>query len=109
MSVLYLVLLLCALGFMVALDRRYALVFWRDARRAAVVTAAGLAFFLVWDVSGIAFRIFSVGEKALMTGVLIGPQLPLEEVFFLLFLCYLTMVLVMGARRVLIRRKGGAP
>jgi hypothetical protein len=26
-----------------------------------------------------------------MTGVLLGPELPLEEVFFLILLCYMTM------------------
>ena len=34
------------------------------------------------------------------------PELPLEELVFLLFLCELTMVLVLGARRVLDRAEG---
>ncbi len=31
-----------------------------------------------------------------MTGVMVGEQLPLEEAFFLFFLCYQTMILVTG-------------
>ena len=36
-----------------------------------------------------------------MTGVVLAPQLPLEEPFFLLFLCYLILLLVTGTRFVL--------
>jgi hypothetical protein len=39
-----------------------------------------------------------------MTGVVLAPEFPLEEVFFLLFLCYLTLVLVVGAQALLSRR-----
>jgi hypothetical protein len=38
-----------------------------------------------------------------MTGLMLAPELPLEELVFLLFLCELTMVLVLGAQRVLDR------
>lgn len=31
-----------------------------------------------------------------MTGIMISPQLPLEEAFFLFFLCYQTMILING-------------
>lgn len=101
MSILYLFVLLGAIGCMVLLDRRFRLVFWRDARRGALVGAIGLAFFVAWDLVGIALGIFSRGETQISTGILIAPQFPLEELFFLAFLCYLAMVLVMGARRIL--------
>jgi lycopene cyclase domain-containing protein len=91
MGFLYLAALLVALVGMVMLDRRFSLFFWRDARRAAIVLAVGLAFFLVWDLQGIRLGIFFRGETTLMTGWQWAPQLPLEEPFFLLLLCYLTM------------------
>lgn len=106
MSFLYLATLLVALGCMALIDLRFRLFFWRDARRAAIVLAAGVVFFLLWDLSGIGLGIFFRGETAIMTGVLLAPELPLEEPFFLLFLCYLTMVLITGAERVLSRREG---
>ncbi|WP_349902369.1 lycopene cyclase domain-containing protein [Parafrigoribacterium humi] len=105
MSFLYLATLLVAIGCMALIDHRFRLFFWRDARRAAIVLAAGLVFFLVWDFFGIGLGIFFRGETAIMTGVLLAPELPLEEPFFLLFLCYLTMVLIAGVERVLSRRK----
>ncbi|NEN06053.1 lycopene cyclase domain-containing protein [Diaminobutyricibacter tongyongensis] len=103
MSILYLLSLLGALGCMVLLDRRFRLFFWRDAWRATVVGVIGLVFFVVWDLLGIALGIFARGEAPISTGVLIAPELPIEELFFLAFLCYLTMILIAGARLVLDR------
>ena len=104
MSVLYLLTLLLSLGGMTVLDWRFHLFFWRSPRRAALVLGIGVLFFLGWDLLGIGLGIFYRGETALMTGVQLAPELPLEEVFFLTFLCYLTMILVQGARRLLERR-----
>ncbi|MGN6427375.1 MAG: lycopene cyclase domain-containing protein [Leifsonia sp.] len=103
MTLLYLAALLLALGAMVLLDRRFRLVFWRDTRRAAIVLAIGLVFFLAWDAAGIAFGVFARGASTYLSGVDIAPELPLEEVFFLTFLCYLTLVLLSGSRAVLDR------
>ena len=99
MTLLYLVALLIALTGMIVLDRRFRLFFWNDARRAAVVLLAGVAFFLVWDFAGVGGGIFFRGETSFMTGLQIAPEIPLEEVFFLTLLCYLTMNLVNGFSR----------
>jgi lycopene cyclase domain-containing protein len=90
-SVVYLAALSVSIFGMVMLDRRFRLFFWDDARRAAVVLAAGVALFLVWDLLGIGLGIFFRGQTPFMTGVLLAPELPLEEVFFLTLLCYLSM------------------
>jgi lycopene cyclase domain-containing protein len=90
-SFLYLAGLLVSLAGMVVLDRRFRLFFWRSAWRAAIVLAVGLTFFLVWDLQGIRLGIFFRGETSFMTGWQWAPQLPLEEPFFLLLLCYLAM------------------
>lgn len=104
MSILYLAVLLVAIGCMLLLDRRFALFFWRDARRAAIVLVAGVLFFLAWDLFGIGLHVFARGGSPLMTGIVLAPELPLEEVFFLAFLCYVTMILISGAGRMLARR-----
>ena len=91
MTLLYLAALLVALLGMVVLDRRFALFFWRDARRAAVVLAVGVLFFFVWDVAGVGNGIFFRGETSFMTGLQVASEIPLEEIFFLTLLCYLTM------------------
>ena len=91
MGLLYLAALLVALTGMVMLDRRFALFFWADARRAAIVLIAGIAFFVVWDLFGIGLGIFFRGETSFMTGLQVAPELPVEELFFLTLLCYVTM------------------
>jgi lycopene cyclase domain-containing protein len=91
MPFLYLAALLVALAAMVLLDRRFRLFLWRDVRRAVIVLVVGLAFFLLWDLQGIRLGIFFRGETSFMTGVQLAPELPLEEPFFLLLLCYLAM------------------
>lgn len=91
MAILYLVALLIALTGMVVLDRRFELFFWRAARRATIVLVIGVLFFLTWDSLGIELGIFFRGETSFMTGLVIAPELPVEELFFLALLCYLTM------------------
>ena len=104
MSLIYLGALLVSLAGMVLLDLRFRLFFAVAPARAAIVLAAGIAFFLVWDLAGIGAGIFFRGNPGLLTGILIAPELPLEEVFFLALLCYLTMNLYRWLRRRLQRR-----
>jgi lycopene cyclase domain-containing protein len=104
-SVLYLAAVLVSLAGMVVLDVRYRLFFARDPRRATIVLAAGILFFLAWDLAGIGLGIFFRGGSALVTGIVLAPELPLEEVFFLALLCYLTMNVFAGAMTVLERRR----
>ena len=99
MSFLYLGALLVSIAGMVVLDRRFRLFFWVAPRRAAIVLVAGLVFFLAWDVAGITLGIFFRGNPGLLTGVLLAPELPLEELFFLTLLIYTTMNAYAAARR----------
>lgn len=105
MGVVYLAALLLSLGCMLLLDWRFRLFFWRDAVSAAVVTAVGLVFFLIWDIAGIASGIFFRGDGMIATGLVLAPELPLEEPIFLLFLVVCTMIIYTGAERVLTRRR----
>ena len=98
MGALYLVALGISLFGMAMLDRRFTLFFWRDAGRAFVTLLIGVVFFLIWDIVGIDAGVFFRGETSFMTGIQIAPELPLEEVFFLTLLCYLTMNLLAAAR-----------
>ncbi|ANP72502.1 lycopene cyclase domain-containing protein [Cryobacterium arcticum] len=100
-GVLYLLALLVSLTGMVVLDRRFGLFFWRAPVVAAAVLAIGVAFFLAWDLWGIGAGIFYRGETDFMTGLQLAPELPVEEVFFLTFLCYLFMNALQGVRMLL--------
>ena len=105
MGFVYLGALLVAIGCMLLLDRRFRLFFWRDPLAAAIVTAVGTAFFLAWDVFGIALGIFLRGDGAIATGILLAPELPIEEPVFLVFLVLCTMVLYSGSLRLLAARR----
>jgi lycopene cyclase domain-containing protein len=88
---LYLIGLLVALIGMVVLDLRFRLFFARAPRRAAIVLVLGVAFFLAWDLAGVGLHIFFPGGSGWLLGVQLAPEVPLEELFFLMLLCYLTM------------------
>ncbi|MFW6599347.1 lycopene cyclase domain-containing protein [Propionibacteriaceae bacterium Y2011] len=108
MNVVYLAVLCALIGCMVLLDRRFGLVFWRNARHGWLLLVIGVLFFGLWDLAGIGLGIFFRAPTTLMTGVLLAPELPLEELFFLVFLCYLTLVLYAGSLRLVGRRDGAA-
>ena len=107
MNLLYLAGLLVSLSGMVVLDVRFRLFFAHSWWRAAIVMAVGIAYFLVWDLAGIAAGIFFRGNPELLTGVLLAPELPLEEFFFLALLCYTVMNSYGAVTRLLARRREG--
>ena len=84
----YLGALLVALAGLATLDWRHRLAFWSDPRRAAVCVGVAVVFFLLWDLAGLALGIFARGASPHMTGVLLAPELPVEEVVFLTLLSY---------------------
>ena len=97
----YVTILLAVLVCMALCDWRWKLAFFLDARRAAVRSAAVVAAFLVWDALGIATGSFFRGGSSYMTGVVLAPEMPVEEPIFLFFLTYLTINLTTGARLLL--------
>lgn len=92
-SLTYLATLLLALAGMGLVDRRWRLVLWSDPRRAVLVLAAGMVLFLAWDLVAVGQGFYRKGGTSLMTGIEIADEVPLEELFFVLFLCYVTLVL----------------
>lgn len=102
---IYLLALIASLVGLVLLDRRHTLVFFRDWLAGAVAIATGVVFFLVWDLFGIANGIFFRGESEALTGLLLAPELPLEEVLFLTVLCYSTLESFLGLGRFVHKRR----
>ncbi len=90
---LYLLALLLSLAGIAALDRRHRLYLWAAPIRASITLGSGLAFFISWDVWGIAGHSFYRGESPHLIGLNLGPEFPIEELGFLTLLCYTTMVL----------------
>lgn len=105
---IYLAAILASAAGVLLLDRRWRLAAWSEPGRTALAVGIGTAFFLVWDAVGIAAGVFVKGDSPLLIGIDLAPHLPLEEPFFLAFLCYLALVAWAGARRVLPRRTADA-
>lgn len=99
MSVLYLAGLLVALAGLIVLDWRLGLFLFDAPLRAAALLGIGVAGFLAWDLAGIGLGIFFEGDRRLLTGIDVAPQVPLEELFFLLLLCLTTMEAFTAALR----------
>jgi len=94
-SHLYLLALLVSLAGVATLDRKYKLALFRLPKAALATMAVPYLTLLVWDVVGIAKGIFYEGESSLISkGWELGPNFPLEELFFLALLCYTTLVVV---------------
>lgn len=88
----YLAALLVSLGGLAALDRAHRLAFWVDWRRTALCLGIGVVGFLLWDGAGLALGIFARGDSPHMTGLLLAPELPVEEALFLTLLCYVALL-----------------
>lgn len=106
-GLVYLGALAVSLGGLAVLDRRFRLAFWADWRRAALTVGLGVVGFLLWDVAGLVLGIFARGESPWMTGLLLAPDLPVEEAVFLTLLCYNALLVWRGAERVLAARRAG--
>lgn len=105
---LYLAAILVSTAGVAALDARFRLAAWQHPTRTLVAVAIGTLFFLAWDAAGIALGIFVKGDSPALVGIDLAPHLPLEEPFFLAFLCYLALVVAGGVSRWLSRREGSA-
>jgi lycopene cyclase domain-containing protein len=106
---LYLAAILVSAAGVATIDWRFRLAAWRTPGRTAAAVAIGTAFFLIWDAAGIALGIFVKGDSPALVGIDLAPHLPLEEPFFLAFLCYLALVVWSGADRLATRYRAPLP
>jgi lycopene cyclase domain-containing protein len=100
----YLASLLISIAGLTALDFRSKLAFFSAPLRATITMVIGVVFFLLWDVAGIALGIFFRGDSPFLSGWQLAPELPIEELFFLIVLCYSTLLVFLAARNRLARK-----
>lgn len=93
MQFAYLTALVVSLAGLAFLDWRYRVAAFDQPRRSLLTVGIGVGFFLLWDAVGIGLGIFFRGDGPYMTGILLAPELPLEELFFLTLLTYQTLLL----------------
>ncbi|UFU06874.1 lycopene cyclase domain-containing protein [Ruania halotolerans] len=99
---IYLATLLVPLVCLLVMDARWRLAFWHAPGRAAFTVIGAGAVFLVWDVVAISAGFYHRGGSAAMTGLEVLPELPIEELVFITFLCYLALIVfrLLGRSRI---------
>lgn len=92
-AAVYLAALLVSTFCMGLLDHRFRLALWKAPCRTLLLVTVGVAFFLLWDLVAISSGHYVAGESPLMSGIMVAPELPIEELVFVTFLSYITLVL----------------
>jgi len=96
---LYLIALLFSILGMGLLDWTHRVALFVDAKATVISVAISVAIFLAWDIVGIANGIFFRGDAPHLSGLLLAPEVPLEELFFLILLSYNTLVVYRWAAK----------
>jgi lycopene cyclase domain-containing protein len=95
----YLGALLFSLVGLILIDLKFKLAFFGQAKRSAITLAIPYLLFVVWDLAGIAAGIFFRGTSIHTLGIMLFPEFPIEEAFFLGVLCYTSLILTAGLAR----------
>jgi lycopene cyclase domain-containing protein len=93
MSLLYIGSLIFVLLCLAVIDHHHKLVLFYDFKRTAKTILSLLVFFILWDILGVVSGIFFIGETPFLTGIILGPEFPLEELFFLTLLAYNPLII----------------
>ncbi|MBP9738340.1 lycopene cyclase domain-containing protein [Candidatus Saccharibacteria bacterium] len=89
----YITSLALSIAGLMLIDQQFKLAFFYDRKRTFYTLGLSVLLFLAWDIHGIGLGIFFVGNSVYDTGILLIPELPIEEPFFLLLLCYTTLII----------------
>lgn len=92
----YLVVQFVSFAGVAVIDHRWRLAAFRSLAATALTVTAAVALLLTWDVLGVRSGVFFRGQTDFMTGLLIAPEIPVEEVVFLTFLSYLALICATG-------------
>lgn len=96
----FLILLISILG-LVCLDYRFGLALFLHRIATLKTLAIMIGGFLLIDIVGIAKSVFSTNSKYVVGLYIFSPNLPIEEVLFLLLLCYSTLLSYLGVSKIL--------
>lgn len=88
----YLASLIVSILGLGAIDKKHRLALFSNPVATTISIFVSVFVFLAWDLAGIALGIFFIGPATFVTGIELAPNLPLEEFFFLILLCYSALV-----------------
>lgn len=93
MNFLYLLTLAVSLAGLGALDHKHKLAFFKNSKAALIATGLPYLLFVAWDFTGIFLGVFFKGDSPFLSGLMLAPDFPIEELFFLAVLCYSTLII----------------
>lgn len=96
---LYLIVLLISIASLCSIDWRYKIAFFSDAKRTAITITSTMILFVIWDLLGIHLGIFFSGNSDFALPYMIVPNFPIEELFFLFLLSYVTLLIYLSVRK----------
>ena len=99
MSGLYLLGLVVGLLGLGFIDWQHRLALFVRPKLTIATVLISVSIYLLWDIVGISYGIFFSGHSPFMLGQYILPNLPLEELFFLTLLTYLSLLLYRGYKQ----------
>ncbi len=74
-------------------DFKKRLFLFKFPKRAALILASLVGFFLVWDVMGIILDVFFTNQQYVSGLYVVTKDLPIEEFLFLTHVCYFSVLL----------------
>jgi lycopene cyclase domain-containing protein len=102
----YFMALLFSIGGLISIDLKHSLALRPQPRRTLLTLGISVAVFLAWDLIGIASGVFFEGDSGLTLGINLLPNLPLEEIFFLVLFNYSILLGYLALERGRSRRLG---
>ena len=98
-SYAYFASLLFALVGLLFWDFKSKLALFDDPIALLRVMGVSLGFFLIWDISGIVLNVFHTNTRFTIGLNIISPDLPIEELLFLLFLSYIVLLATRASQK----------
>ena len=75
------------------IDYKHKYAWFKDRRRTLVTIIPAVVMFVLWDVAGIRLHVFASHSDTYRSGLLLGPNFPVEEIFFLTLLTYTALII----------------
>jgi lycopene cyclase domain-containing protein len=100
----YLAGLIFSIAGMVLMDWRHKTAFRINKKAASIAIFVPMVFFIIWDVAGIFTGIFLRGDTTHLSGILLAPEFPIEEIFFLFLLNYSSLTIFTTVTKVMKKR-----
>ncbi|MFM6967756.1 MAG: lycopene cyclase domain-containing protein [Microbacteriaceae bacterium] len=88
----YLGLIVLSLIGMALIDYHWKVALFEDVRHTVLVLVLSVAFFVSWDISGVANGVFYKGASNLLIGWDVATEIPIEEILFLTLLSYCAVI-----------------